>query len=77
MDTITIELPETLSQAIHQRDISRQRLEDAVLNFLELYVRELDQQTTASSEHAWSDAADFARRIIRKNRDLFEALAKL
>ena len=47
MTSVTVELPETLSQAIQQRRIPRQRLDGAVISFLEFFVRELDQEATA------------------------------
>lgn len=77
MTSVTVELPETLSQAIQQRRIPRQRLEGAVISFLEFFVSELDQETTALSAQPWSDGSDFARRVIGNNRELFETLAKL
>ena len=49
MTSVTVELPETLSQAIQQRRIPRQRLDGAVISFLEFFVRELDQEATAPS----------------------------
>ena len=48
MTSVTVELPETLSQAIQQRRIPRQRLEGAVISFLEFFVRELDQEATCT-----------------------------
>ena len=77
MTSVTVELPETLSQAIQQRRIPRQRLEGAVISFLEFFVRELDQEATAPSAQPLSDGADFARRVIGNNRELFEALARV
>ena len=77
MTSVTVELPETLSQAIQQRRIPRQRLEGAVISFLEFFVRELDQEVIAPSVQPLSDGADFARRVIGNNRELFEALARV
>ena len=77
MTSVTVELPETLSQAIQQRRIPRQRLEGAVISFLEFFVHELDQEATAPSAQPLSDGADFARRVIGNNRELFEALARV
>ena len=77
MTSVTVELPETLSQAIQQRRIPRQRLEGAVISFLEFFVHELDEEATASSAQPLSDGADFARRVIGNNRELVEALARV
>lgn len=77
MPSVTIELPDALSQAIQQRHIPRQRLEGAVVGFLELYLHELDREAATPGSQPWSDGADFARHVIGNNRELFEALAKL
>lgn len=77
MNSVTIELPDTLSQAIQQRRIPRQRLEGAVISFLELFVQEMEDEATVPAAEAWSDGAAFAQRVIGHNRELFEALARL
>lgn len=77
MTSVTVELPETLSQAIQQHRIPRQRLEGAVISFLEFFVRELDEEATAPFAQPLNDGADFARRVIGNNRELFEALSKV
>ena len=77
MTSVTVELPETLSQAIQQRRSPHQRLEGAVISFLEFFVRELDAEATAPSAQPMNDGADFARRGIGNNRELFEALSKV
>jgi hypothetical protein len=77
MNSVTIELPDTLSQAIQQRRIPRQRLEGAVISFLEFFVQEVDEESAAATAEPWSDGAAFAQRVIGHNRELFEALARL
>lgn len=77
MSTLTIELPETLSQEIQQRGIPAAQLEQAVVHFLEAYLQEVDDMRAASSHQPeWSDGAAFARRVIAHNRALFEELAR-
>lgn len=77
MDRMIIELPQSLSEAIQQRHISRQRLEGAVISFLDVYLRELDRQPVSETDQLAGDGAAFARRVIANNRELFETLAKL
>lgn len=77
MDRVIIELPQSLSEAIQQRHISRQRLEGAVISFLDVYLRELDRQGASGVDQFAGDGAAFARRVIANNRELFETLAKL
>lgn len=74
--TVTLELPASLSQAILQRGIPRQRLSSAVARFVELYLDEL-VPGAEFAEVPWIEGGEFARRIIGQNRLLFEELARL
>jgi len=76
MSTLTIELPETLSLEIQRNGMPLEQLEQAVSDFVEVYLREIKQPATAFQSE-WSDGAAFARRVIANNRELFEELARL
>jgi len=73
MSTLTIELPRTMSLEIQRRGISKERLEKG---FVEIYLQET-KPTHLVSPVEWSDGAEFARRVIANNRELFEELARL
>jgi hypothetical protein len=75
MTTLTIELPETIAQNIRERNIPPERLEHMILQFVEVYLQE--NESSDSQDVAWSDSKDFARRVISKNRALFEELARI
>jgi len=76
MTTLTIELPDALVQQAHARKISPQRLERVIIRFVELYLEEADA-ASQTARSTWSDPAEFARRVIANNRELFEELARL
>ena len=76
MATLTIELSDVLLQQVHERKISPQRLESAIVRFVELYLEEADSSSQKVNS-TWSDPAEFARRVIANNRELFEELARL
>lgn len=75
MTTLTIELPDTISQHIRELNISPEQLEHLILHFVEVYLQE--NESSNSQSPAWSDSKDFARRVISKNRALFEELARM
>jgi hypothetical protein len=77
MSTLTIELPETVGLEIQRRGIPVQQLQKAITSFVEIYVREAKPAWTTSPVSGWSDGAEFARRVIANNRELFEELARL
>ena len=76
MAALTIELPDSLLQQIYARNIPPHRLENAIAQFVELYLEE-SEATLQAIESAWTDPAEFARRVIANNRELFEELARL
>ena len=77
MSTLTIELPRTMSLEIQRRGISKERLEKAIIDFVEIYLQETKPTHLESPHVEWSDGAEFARRVIANNRELFEELARL
>jgi hypothetical protein len=78
MTTLTIELPDRISQQIRDQKISPERLENMIINWVEAYLQ-ARQSTPLSetSESMWTDSKEFAQRVIAKNRALFEELARL
>ena len=74
MRVMTIEFPEVLAHRIEDRGISQEQLEAAILQFVRLYVGEQEQPT---KERSRLSGAEFAKRIIDNNRELFEELARL
>lgn len=77
MGIMTIELPERVSQEIHYSGVPQSKIEEAVVDFLELYLQEAKRMPSLHSQTAWSDGGEFARRVIANNRALFEELARL
>jgi len=77
MSTLTIELPERVSQEIHYSGVPQRRIEAAVVNFLELYLQEVKRMPSVHFQTTWGNGGEFARRVIANNRALFEELARL
>jgi len=83
MTTLIIELPDDLAEQVQGRGISQQRLEEVVISVVQELLRQLDdtlpdnEMSPTSTELIWSDGEAFARRLIDKNRELFEELAQL
>jgi hypothetical protein len=81
MESLVIALPERLQQQAEEQGISQQRLQELVIQVVEAYLLESQEQL----EHAgsrnpdiqWADGKAFARRVIARNRELFEELAKV
>lgn len=84
MTTLIIELPDELAEQVQGRGISQQRLEKVVISVVKEFLRQLDEtlpddneMSPTATEPIWSDGEAFARRVIDKNRELFEELARL
>ena len=77
MTTLTIELPEPLAQQVQAHGISPQRLEEAIIHFVQFYLEESQNAQPSSTRTDWADGSQFARRVIANNRELFEELARL
>jgi hypothetical protein len=83
MTTLTINLPDDLAEQVQGRGISQQRLENVVIFLVQEFLREFDEtlpdnkMPPAVIEPIWTDSQAFARRVITKNRELFEELAQL
>jgi hypothetical protein len=77
MATLTIELPESLAQRAQAHGISPQRLEEAIIHFVRIYLAESEETPLSVAETSLIDGAQFARQVIANNRELFEELARL
>jgi len=77
MTTLTIELPEPLMQQAQAHGISPQRLEEAIIRFVRIYLEESQEAQLSSVGTGLIDGSQFTRRVIANNRELFEELARL
>ncbi len=71
--TLTIELPDALSQQFRERQISEAEVKAVALAALELW---LAQPQSNSDGRFGESAVPFVRRLIAQNRKLFEVLAQ-
>ena len=71
--TLTIELPETITQQFRGREIPEPEIEAVVLAALEMW---LAQEPVKNGGRFGDTAVPFAQRLIAQNRELFEALAR-
>ena len=71
--TLTIELPDTLTQEFHERQIPEKEIEAVVLAALEIW---LAQQDSKDGGRFAESAVPFIRRLVAQNRELFETLAQ-
>ncbi|NUO83742.1 hypothetical protein HUU05_27005 [candidate division KSB1 bacterium] len=71
--TLTIELPDSLTQQFRARRIPEKKIQSVALAALEIWLTQ--EETTNASRFAES-AAPFVRRLIAQNRVLFETLAQ-
>ena len=71
--TLTIELPDTLTQQFRERQIPEKEIEAVVLAALEIW---LAQQNSETGGRFTESAVPFVRRLIAQNRELFEILAQ-
>jgi len=71
--TLTIELPDSLIEQLHQRQIPEQEMKAVVIAALEIW---LTQRHSTDGARFTESAVPFVRRLIAENRELFEALAQ-
>ena len=71
--TVTIELPDALSEKFRERHISEKEIKAVVVAALEMY---LAQPPEESEGRFAQSAVPFIRRLIAQNRELFDALAR-
>ena len=71
--TLRIELPESLVEQLHERQIPEEKMKAVAIAALEVWIAQ--HQSTMGGRSPES-AVPFVRRLIAENRELFEALAK-
>lgn len=71
--TITIELPDALTEQVRKRAIPEKEIEAVVLAAIEIW---LAQPSAENGGRFTESAVPFARRLIAQNRELFEMLAE-
>lgn len=71
--TLTIELPEMLTEQLRARAIPEKEAEAVAIAALEIW---LAQPSTASGNRFSESAVPFVQRLIAQNRELFEKLAQ-
>ncbi len=71
--TLTIELPETLTEQLRTRAIPEKDVEAVAIAAVEIW---LAQQPTANGSRFSESAIPFVRQLITQNRELFETLAQ-
>ena len=71
--TLTIELPDTLTEQFRERQIPEQKIKAVVLAALEIW---LTQEDSKNGGRFTDSAVPFVRRLIAQNRELFETLAQ-
>ncbi len=75
MATLTLDLPETLTHQLQQRNISEKELKAVLLATLELWLSQPDEAAKRQGERFAESAEPFIRRLLTQNRELFETLA--
>lgn len=71
--TLTIELPETLTEQLRARSIPDKEAQAVAIAALEIW---LAQKPTANGNRFNESAVPFVQRLIAQNRELFEKLAQ-
>ncbi len=75
MTTLTIEFPDVLAQKLQTQGVSQEQLKKAIVHFVQLYSSEYDSDQAKTSNG--TNGAEFASRLMKNNRELFEELARL
>ena len=79
MATITLELPDTLTEQLEKQRIDHREIEAVVLHALELwlvYREELPVSGKDRNKRFTESAVPFIRDLIRQNQELFAMLAE-
>jgi hypothetical protein len=73
MTTLTLELPDTITEQLQARAIPEKQVRAVALAAVEIWLR----QPAQTSERRFAESAvPFVERLIAQNRELFEALAQ-
>lgn len=74
--TLTIQLPNTITEQLRARAISEKKAEAVAVAALEIWLAQ-QPPVAADSGNRFSESAEpFVRRLIAQNRELFETLAQ-
>ncbi len=71
--TLTIDLPDSLSRQCRERRIPDDEIKAVIVAALEVW---LAQESSENSGPFAESAVPFVKRLITRNRELFEALAQ-
>ena len=71
--TLTVELPDSLTEQLRERQIPEEELKAVAIAALEIW---LAGRHSTSGGRFTETAVPFVRRLIAENRELFEALAQ-
>lgn len=71
--TLTIELPETLTEQLRARAIPEKEVQAIAIAAVEIW---LTQQPSATGNRFSESAIPFVERLLTQNRELFEKLAQ-
>lgn len=81
MTTLTLQLPEPLTQALYQHHVSQEQLHTVVINAIEDWLRHLQSSArpkeTLPVSQFTDSAIPFVEQLLDHNQSLFERLAKL
>ena len=77
MTTLTLELPDTLVRQLHQKQVSDKEIQAIAQAALEIWLANAEATAERRSEGRFSESAiPFVRRLMSRNRELFETLAR-
>ncbi len=77
MERLTIELPESISQELDTRQITPNQLNTFVVEAIDTWLRVQSEDPRPASPSRFSKSAtNFAEKLVRENRELFERLAQ-
>ncbi|MGH9801306.1 MAG: hypothetical protein ACRD82_13145 [Blastocatellia bacterium] len=71
--TLTIDLPDRLTEQLNARAISEKEVNSVLIAALEIWLTEPAESKTAG--RFGESAVPFVKRLVGQNRELFEALA--
>ena len=72
--TLTIDLPESLTEQLRKRGIPETELQAVAVAALEIWISH--EQSTTNGGRFSESAVPFVRRLIEENRQLFDELAQ-
>ena len=73
---VTLELPETIARQLEAQHVSEQELHTVIIAALEIWLSERANLRGQRTGRFAPSAVPFAKRLIERNRSLFEELAR-